>query len=107
MVAQRAAMPKQVDAVRLMRRGEIEACARVTRLCSSQNPTAREQRYEGILLCDVRVGVPLVLVLDGHRRLVTSMIQQVEPVGAGVVEVQTSNNRYSIHRLVLPCTRPV
>lgn len=99
-------MSKQVDAVRLMRRGEIEACARVTRLCSNRNPTAREQRYEGILLCDVRVGVPLVLVLDGRRRLVTSMIQRVEPVGVGVVEVETSNSRYSVHRLATRCTRP-
>lgn len=106
MVAQSRAMPKQVDAVRLMRRGEVEACARVTRLCSSHDPTAREQRYEGMLMCDVRVGVPLVLVLDGRRRLVTSMIQRVDPVGVGVVEVQTSNSRYSVHRLVMPGTRP-
>jgi hypothetical protein len=100
------AMPNKVGAVRLMRRCEIEACAQVTRLYTSKGAAAREHRYEGMLLCEVRVGVPLVLVLDGRRRLVTSMIQRVEPVTDDVVEVQTSNSRYSIRRLVMPSARP-
>jgi hypothetical protein len=99
------AVSNKVDAVRLMRRCEVEACAQVTRLHTSKDPAAREQRYEGMLLCDIRVGAPLVLILDGRRRLVTSMIQRVEPVADDLVEVQTSHSRYSIRRLVMRSTR--
>lgn len=98
-------MPNEAHAVKLMRRSELETCARVTRLRSSQHPDAREKHYEGMLLCEVRVGVPLVLVLNGRRRLVTSTIKRVEAVEANVIEVETSNNRYSIHRLVTPEVR--
>jgi hypothetical protein len=99
-------MPNKVDALRLMRKYEVEACAQVTRLCTSKDTTAREHRYEGMLLCEVRVGVPLVLVLDGRRRLVTSMIQRVGPVADDVVEVQTSNSRYAIRRFTMRSARP-
>lgn len=71
-----------------------------------QDAAAREHRYEGMLLCEVRVGVPLVLVLDGRRRLVTSMIQRVEPAADDVVEVQTSNSRYAIRRFMMRSARP-
>jgi hypothetical protein len=100
------AMPNKVDAVRLMRRCEVEACAQVTRLCTSKDATARQHRYEGMLLCEVRVGVPLVLVLDGRRRLVTSMIQRVEPAADDIVEVHTSNSRYAIRRFMMRSGRP-
>jgi hypothetical protein len=83
-----------------MRRGELESCARVTRLISSKNPAAGERYYEGILLFDLRIGGRLVLFLAGRRRLITSTIERVEPIGPGVVEVETSNNRYSVHRMI-------
>ena len=92
-----------VDPASTLRRDELEACARVTKLDPARTDTDPERagkRYEGMLACDVRVGVPLILMLNGRRRLVTSTIRQIQPLAAGTMEVQTSNSRYYVRRLL-------
>lgn len=84
-------------------RNELEACARVTKLerATAANDPAREgKHYEGMLAYDVRVGLPLILVLGGKRRLVTSRIRKIQPISSAMMEVQTSNSRYYVRRLL-------
>ncbi|WP_181197410.1 hypothetical protein [Enhygromyxa salina] len=50
--------------------------------------------------------MPLVLVLGGRRRLVTSMIRSIEPVSIDLMFIETSNSRYRVRRVV-PCGQGV
>jgi hypothetical protein len=95
-----ACMSSFVERAKLIRKGELEACASVTRLQSNNRPDEGERHYEGMLVCDVRVGTPLVLVANGRRRLVTSSVRRIEPISRDVVYVETSNSRYHVRRLV-------
>jgi len=83
-----------------MSRSELEACAIVTKHPPRHDSARRPKRYEGLLVVDLRVGRPLILSLDGRRRLVTSRIRKLSPVGAGVFELETGNSRYTVRTLV-------
>ena len=96
-------MRTHVNPITNLRREELEACARVTKLhpTSAANDPAREgKQYEGMLAYDVRVGRPMVLVLNGKRRLVTSTIRKINPISSAMMEVETSNSRYYVRRLL-------
>ena len=96
-------MRTHVNPITNLRREELEACARVTKLhpTSAANDSAREgKQYEGMLAYDVRVGRPMVLVLNGKRRLVTSTIRKINPISSAMMEVETSNSRYYVRRLL-------
>lgn len=96
-------MRTHVDPITNLRRAELEACARVTKLnpSAAANDPAREgKHYEGMLAHDVRVGQPMVLVLGGKRRLVTSTIRKINPITSAMMEVETSNSRYYVRRLL-------
>jgi hypothetical protein len=93
-------MTMKANSLGLVRRGELETCVCVTRTHSRGFPNADERRYEGMLMSDVRVGVPLVVVLNGRRRLVTSVIRKIEPMSPELMYVETFNSRYRVRRLV-------
>lgn len=97
-------MRTHVNPITNLRREELEACARVTKLhpTSAANDPAREgKQYEGMLAYDVRVGRPMVLMLSGNkRRLVTSTIRRINPISSAMMEVETSNSRYYVRRLL-------
>ena len=50
-------------------------------------------------MSDLKVGAPLVLALDNHKRLTTSTIQEIEPGPNHSIYVNTANSRYWVRRL--------
>lgn len=95
-------MGNTIDPLRLIRSGDIKECVCVTRTNARGSAEAGGRRYLGVLMCEVRVGVSLVVALDGLRRLVTSTIRKVEPVSATLLYVETSNSRYRVRRVAAP-----
>lgn len=81
--------PKQV-----IQRWVLRAGAKIHR--SGANPA----EYIGLLASEPRLGDPLVLVLEGRRRLRTSPIERIEAGPDRSVYVETRNNRYRIDRLM-------
>jgi hypothetical protein len=81
--------PKQV-----IQRWVLRAGAKIHR--AGTNPA----EFIGLLTSEPRLGAPLVLVLDGRRRLRTSPIERIESGPDRSVYVDTRNNRYRIDRLV-------
>ena len=81
------------DPKQLIRRWVLRAGAKVSRAA----PDGAE--YVGLLATEPRLGAPLVLVLEGRRRLRTSPIERMQPGPDHTLVVETRNSRYRIQRL--------
>ena len=93
-------MQSQLSASRTMSRSELESCALVTKLPPAHDPASGPKHYEGFLVLDLRVGLPLILSLDGRKRLVTSRIRKLRPLAAGLFMVETGNSYYTVKTLL-------
>jgi hypothetical protein len=78
------------DPHQLIQRWVLRAGAKVRR--AGANPA----EFIGLLAGEPQLGAPLVLVLDGRRRLRTSPIERIEAGPERSVYVETRNNRYRI-----------
>jgi hypothetical protein len=93
-------MPMQLDQLETLGdptkpigRWVLNACAKVNR----ESPDQAE--YLGLLMSEPEVGTPLVLALDGRKRLTTSSIRKIESGPNNSLYVDTANSRYWIRRL--------
>jgi hypothetical protein len=86
------------DPAATVERWFLQKCASVSR-CSATNPTVVESEYQGLLMTEPTIGLPLVLMLEQGRRLKTSRITRIMAAADGETYVDTTNNRYRIRRL--------
>ena len=93
-------MQSQLSPSRTMSRSELESCAIVTKLPPAHDPAQGPKHYEGFLVLDLRVGLPLILSLDGRKRLVTSRIRRIRPLARGLSMVETGNSYYTVKTLM-------
>ena len=83
-----------------IRRRTILSATRI--ICVPRDPHAVQFRreYFGRLLCEPKVGGPLMVELEGRRRLITTNIARALTNSSGQLVVDTVNSRYFVQRLL-------